>query len=66
MSPLRQGAETWPAMFPGRCAECDEPFHAGVQITNKPGVGYCHVDCPEVAPEKPTRFQGTTLEEMGF
>jgi hypothetical protein len=56
----------WRALFPGTCAECGEPFQADTRITSKPGIGYAHAACPDDQPAKPTKFEGSTLEEMGF
>jgi hypothetical protein len=63
---------TWgfPARYPGVCTECDEPIKVGDQIITRGNGGnlpdYRHAICPEAVPEKPTRFQGTTLEDMGL
>ena len=53
------------AQFASLCVECDEPIDAG-DLIRSCKEGYRHVVCPEDVPEKPTRFQGTTLAEMGF
>lgn len=56
------------ARYRGLCCECGEPFEVDTPINssrNNPGR-YQHEICPEDEPEKPTRFVGTTLEEMGF
>lgn len=64
------------AQFVGQCSECEYVIEIGDRIVGAPGVGYQHVDCADLvddgespAPEpkeKPTKFQGTSLEEMGF
>lgn len=54
------------ARFQGWCDDCDQRIEVDEQITGAGTGKFVHVDCPETAPEKPTRFQGTTLEEMGF
>lgn len=57
----------WPAQYGGaECPECYERIKVGELIDHAIGDGYRHVKCPEVEPEKPTKFQGTSLEEMGF
>jgi hypothetical protein len=55
------------AQFVGRCTECDERIEVGDRIRVS-GDAYAHVNCDDPAerPEKPTRFQGTSLKEMGF
>lgn len=53
------------AQFPGDCVECDEPYDRGDRIAGSNG-DYRHVECPEAHPVRPTKFQGTSLEEMGF
>lgn len=65
------------AQFGGECAECEDSIEVGDLIIGA-GHGYAHVDCvdldddeneesPDPEPdEKPTRFQGTSLDEMGF
>lgn len=55
----------FPATYPGYCRECLERIEVGSLIQSE-REGYRHVVCPEAVPEKPTRFQGTSLEEMGF
>jgi hypothetical protein len=55
------------ARYPGVCSECDTRFLPGEPITGAQyGKGYQHAACPEDLPEKPTRFVGSTDEEMGF
>lgn len=58
---------SFPARYPGLCGECDGPFDFDDPIRRtSPGRGqYAHERCPDPE-DKPTRFQGTTLEEMGF
>jgi len=66
MSALRPGGTHDPgfeAKFPGECAECWGRIEVGDLIEHAIGDGYRHVKCPEA---RPTRFQGTTLDEMGF
>lgn len=39
---------SWAAKFAGICAECDQRFEAGEQITRaSAGDGYMHEKCPE-------------------
>lgn len=69
MSPRRGGRPTgFPATLRGWCDECDYRIEIDEMITGADyGHGrYRHVNCPEVASEKPTRFVGSTDEEMGF
>lgn len=54
------------AQFRGRCVECDQVIEVGERIGAITGGGYAHVVCPDEPDERPTRFQGTTLDEMGF
>jgi hypothetical protein len=60
-------SRTITARYPGVCQECEGRFLPGEAITSAEyGRGYQHAECPEVAVEKPTRFVGSTDEEMGF
>lgn len=57
------------AQYPGTCWACDESIEIGQQIESANGdahEGYQHVVCPEAKEPKPTKFQGTSLDEMGF
>jgi hypothetical protein len=55
-----------PAKFRGVCGECDQTIDLDEMIEQRrPSLDWVHVSCPDVEP-KPTKFQGTTLEEMGF
>lgn len=59
------------ANFAGVCAmdECETPIEAGdiiERVSSGMGRGYRHVECPEAKDAKPTKFQGQTLEDMGF
>lgn len=54
------------AKFRGTCPECDEPIDIDEMIEQRqPSLDWVHVTC-EVTEEKPTRFQGTSLEDMGY
>lgn len=57
---------SFPAQFAGHCPECGERIEIGDLLIRAPEDGYQHAVCPEATPEKPTKFQGTTLESMGF
>ncbi len=60
-------------MFPGICDVCDMPFATGDEISFRglseygaPGRSYRHAPrCPDDTPA-PSRFEGTTLDAMGF
>lgn len=56
------------ALYRGCCIRCGEWFEPGTMIERDPDRAgpWRHVKCPELEDEKPTKFQGTTLEEMGF
>lgn len=55
------------ARYPGVCTECGIRFFEGDPISGaKYGKGYQHAVCPEEIELKPTRFVGSTDEEMGF
>lgn len=64
------------AQYPGECTECEHTIEVGDRIVGAPGVGYQHVECADLVDdeespaseprEKPTRFQGSSLDEMGF
>lgn len=54
------------AQFRGRCVECDQAIEIGDEIGAITGQGYQHIHCPDAPDERPTKYQGTTLEEMGF
>lgn len=57
---------SWPAKYPGTCTECGGRFEVGDEIEGSPPA-YRHQVCPDdVDTVKPTKFEGTTLEEMGF
>jgi hypothetical protein len=62
----------FPAKYRGVCIRCDEPFDVDQMIESPrspewPATGYYHAPtCPAAAEPKPTRFQGTTLEDMGY
>lgn len=60
------------ARYDGRCVECPAPIKAGEEIMRaaEPGT-YVHVECPAPrylsnAYDKPTRFEGTSTEDMGY
>lgn len=54
------------AQFRGRCSECGQEIEVGDRIGGISGEGYKHVTCPDEVQPRPTKFQGTTSEEMGF
>jgi hypothetical protein len=56
------------ALYRGCCIRCGEWFEAGTPIERDPDrCDWRHAPtCPELEDDKPTRFQGTTLDEMGF
>lgn len=60
------GDTGFPARFQSRCSECGESIEVDDRIVYVIDGGYRHAVCPEIMPEKPTKFQGTTLEDMGF
>ena len=64
MSPLRKPGLD--ARFQGWCDDCDQRIEIGELIHTGGSGKFVHVECPDAAAEKPTKFQGTTLEEMGF
>jgi hypothetical protein len=63
-------SRAFPAQYPGRCAECGQPFEAGTPIraTHHNVRAYEHAVCPPEVDDTPapTKFEGTTDEEMGF
>lgn len=61
-----RGGGGFPAQFQSRCSDCGESIEVDDLIIHALDGGYRHAVCPEAAPEKPTRFKGTTFEEMGF
>jgi hypothetical protein len=60
------------ARYPGVCSKCDEKIEVGQLIWSRPksnntdALEWEHHECPETVAPKPTRFQGTTLEDMGL
>jgi hypothetical protein len=53
------------AEYAGWCLECEEAIEPGEQIRTDDGE-WVHVKCPPAPSKKPTKFQGTSLEAMGF
>jgi len=53
------------AKYGGICVNCDERIIPGEMIRPALGDGFVHDRCPDAEP-KPTKFQGTTLEDMGY
>lgn len=52
------------ARYAGRCPNCHEPYDEGDRIRADGDGGYeC---CEPDPPPAPTRFEGTTDEQMGF
>lgn len=59
----------FPAKFHGECIACGHHISPGEEILRGQidnVKGWVHVECPAATTDKPTRFQGTTSEEMGF
>ena len=56
----------WAALFPGVCTECDERISVGDMIFRTED-GYAHEECdrPKLT-RRPTRFEGTSTETMGY
>lgn len=60
------------ARYVGTCAaNCSSPIYIGDSILATDDERWAHVECMEdvesvAREEKPTRFQGTSLDEMGF
>lgn len=52
------------AKWAGRCPICLELFPEGADVRHTE-QGWAHEVCPDEDP-LPTKFKGTTLEEMGF
>jgi hypothetical protein len=74
-SPSTDDEELGPAFearFGGICWNCHQWFAGseagceGAMIRARKLGGYQHNECPEAKEPKPTKFQGTTLKEMGF
>jgi hypothetical protein len=57
---------SFPAKYAGQCVECGCRIQVDDEIERGTEGGYVHVTCPEDIPTKPTKFQGTDLESMGF
>jgi hypothetical protein len=62
----RGGQSGFVARFRGRCTECEQVIEVGDLAGGNADRGYRHVTCPDAPDERPTQFQGTTLDEMGF
>lgn len=54
------------AKYPGECWACGEPIEPGQLIESTPVCNYQHVKCPNQPTERPTKFQGSSLEAMGY
>jgi len=54
------------AQYRGECDACDEPINVGDLIRRNDLGCYVHAECPEATPEKPTKFQGTSVADMGY
>lgn len=57
------------AEFEGVCGACEKKIHVGDSIEPEPGrrpKQWRHVTCPVATENKPTSFQGTTLDDMGY
>lgn len=65
MSPLAR-AGGFPARFSGWCDECDGRIEVDELIRDCGTGKFVHVECPELAEEKPGKWDSTTLEGMGF
>lgn len=57
---------TFVARYPGKCSNCFRPIEAGQEVAYVDDE-LVHVQVCEAATEaKPTKFQGTSLDEMGY
>jgi hypothetical protein len=54
------------AKYSGQCSDCGEPIEVGEEIQPTGPNRYEHVSCPENIEQKPSQFEGTTTEEMGY
>lgn len=54
------------AEYTGLCSKCDEPIEPGDAITVDDEDEWAHAKCPDRPSRRPTKFQGKTLEAMGF
>lgn len=61
-----RSAMTFTAKYGGLCQSCPEPIRPGDEIRGAVGDGFVHAECPEDVEPKPTKFQGTSLEDMGY
>jgi hypothetical protein len=53
------------ARYPGVCAECGDRIEVGDDIRAVGGGDYAHVTCAP-APKPKSRFEGTSLEALGY
>lgn len=64
MSDLPRGVIA--AKFESWCDECDCRIEQGQEII-KDGPGHwIHVECPDDIPDRPSKFEGTSLDDMGY
>jgi hypothetical protein len=54
------------AQYNGSCAGCDGRIAIGDRVTYTTDGGVVHENCPDQLFESDTKFQGTTLDEMGY
>jgi hypothetical protein len=58
---------TFIAQYKGTCAACDLEIKPGDEVQYTSTKGITHVLCPEQDDDtKHYRYQGTSLEEMGY
>jgi hypothetical protein len=63
---LQRASGGFPAQYSGHCPECGERIEIGDMLIRTPNDSYSHAACPDVSDEKPTKFKGSSDEEMGF
>lgn len=57
------------ARYRGECDECGQPIEVGDRIRPTGERTYAHVQCPDdqaVSTRRPTPFQGTSTDQMGY
>lgn len=64
MSDLPRGVIA--AKFESWCDECDCRIEQGQEIVKGDTGRWIHVECPEVVLDRPSRFEGTSLDQMGY
>lgn len=64
---FKRASEGFSAAYRSDCTWCPEEIQIGELISSTGGGGYRHVNCPwDDEDEKPTKFAGSSDEEMGF